>query len=97
MDARVIGERSDAVLRTAMPAHDVGEAATISAKDYWNESTTIITDQCDRGSRSSARSGDETGRAPLHRCPRRPDRSRLAKFAAAGRAAAVPSASDEPG
>jgi hypothetical protein len=23
MDARVIGERSDAVLRTAMPAHDV--------------------------------------------------------------------------
>jgi hypothetical protein len=24
-DARVIGERSDAVLRTAMPAHDNGE------------------------------------------------------------------------
>jgi hypothetical protein len=26
MDARVIGERSDAVLRTAMPAHDSGES-----------------------------------------------------------------------
>jgi hypothetical protein len=25
MDALVIGERSDAVLRTAMPAHDGGE------------------------------------------------------------------------
>jgi hypothetical protein len=26
MDARILGERSDAVLRTAMPAHDSGES-----------------------------------------------------------------------